>query len=190
VFASGPVRIVNCPMHLFSRKWFWVAASVVTLTVALSVVYIVSGRPGYRYRHCGHRPELKARLLETCLYWQWIKGTEGLTSYLTIHGCSGDRAVGVLTHLHYLESEFQAHAGRCADSLSELAATSDPASLPSVQSSLSQFRVEYESFHGSWYANIPKQADLPGHYLVVSSGVYFCETRRPTTNDTALAYFK
>jgi hypothetical protein len=112
-----------------------------------------------------------------------------LTQYVIHHGCSGERAVGVLTQLSFMQREFQAHSGRYAESLSELAA-SDPVSLPTAQSTLSQFRVEYETSHESWCAYIPRQADLPGHYLVLSGGVYFCETRRPTTNDAALAYFK
>jgi hypothetical protein len=180
-------------MRVASRKWLWMVAGVVTAAiavVALSVMYGVLTQEGSRYRHCGHRPELKARLLGACLYWQWIKGTDRLTTYLTIHGCSGDRAVDTLTRINFMQRGFQAQSGRYAHSLSELAAASDPATMPTAKSILSQFRIEYETVHENWCAYIPKQADLPGHYLVLSSGVYFCETRRPTTNDTALAYFK
>jgi hypothetical protein len=176
-------------MRVVSRKWLWIAASVLTVIVTVAALSVRHDVSTPRYRHCGHRQELRARLLCAFPYWQRIKGTEPLVSQLTIHGCSGDRAVGVLERLNFMQRAFHSQSGRYAYSLSELEA-SDPVSWPAAQSAFAEFRIEYETVHDSWCAYIPGQADLPGHYLVLSSGVYFCEARRPTTNDTALAYFK
>jgi hypothetical protein len=136
------------------------------------------------------RPELKARLLAMFPYWQWIKGTEHLTSYVTIHACSGDRARATLVNIAFAQQAFQTRSGRPANSLTELG-ISNQILLPNIGGTLtSSFRIEYEKSGGDWWAYVPRQADLPGHYLVLSNGVYFCEARRPTTNDYPLAFFK
>jgi hypothetical protein len=166
-------------MKFLRARGFW---SVVLLGAATFAVvgasrwYWVSARPQQSYRRCGHRPELKARLLVLFPYWQSIKRTENLASYVTIHGCSGDRARRALESLVYTQRAFQERFGRPANSLSELGT--------------SGFRIDYENSQDGWCAYIPKQADLPGHYLATSNGVYFCEARRPTTNDYPLTFFK
>ena len=150
----------------------------------------VSRRTGHVYRQCGHRPEFKTRLLALFPYWQWIKGTEHLTSYVTIHACSGDRARATLVNIAFAQQAFQTRSGRPANSLTELG-ISNQILLPNIGGTLtSSFRIEYEKSGGDWWAYVPRQADLPGHYLVLSNGVYFCEARRPTTNDYPLAFFK
>lgn len=162
---------------------------VVASISLLAVLYVLSTQQGYRYRYCGHRPEFAARVLAAFPYWQLIKGADRLADYITIHGCSGERAVLLLVQLNSIQGKFQVQSGRYAYSLSELQAVGSE-SFSTVLSNLSQFHVEYDTSPESWCAYVTKQVDLPGHYLVLSSGVYFCESRKPTTNDTALVYCK
>lgn len=162
---------------------------VLILAVAFPGLYRAK-QAGYQYRRCGHRPELKARLLVFFPYWQWIKRTDRAASYVTTHGCSGDRARGVLETIAFMQREFQARFGRCANSLSELATASQKPLPQDAQLLQRGFRVEYEGSRESWCARILQQADLPGYYLACSRGVYFCETRRAMTNDYPLAFFK
>jgi hypothetical protein len=168
-------------MKLLRAKRFWfVVLSGTTLAIVLgiSIRFWNSPDAGYLYRRCGHRPELKARLLVLFPYWQLIKRTERTTSYLTVHGCSGDRARSALESVAFAQQGFQAKFGRPADSLSELGKNA------------SRFRIEYQNSRDGWCASIAQQADLPGYYIAVSSGVYFSEKHRPSTNDYALTFFK
>jgi hypothetical protein len=177
---------------LLSKRRLFIALGLVTVLVAVVAFSGLSrvGQPGYRYRHCGHRPELKARLLAAFPYWQWVKGTDRWLTYQTMHGCSGDRARAVLQTVAFMQRAFRAQTGRNANSLSELTVSNRGLSANNPQLLSHGFQMDYESSGESWCACIPKQADLPGYYLVLSSGVYFSETRRPTTNDWPLVFLK
>ena len=162
-------------------KRFWLvvlSGTTVAAVLGISIQLWNSPYAGHLYRRCGHRPEFKARLLVLFPYWQWIKGTEHMTSYVTVHGCSGDRARSALESVAFAQQVFQARFGRTADSLSELGKNA------------SGFRIEYQNSRDGWCASIPQQADLPGNYMVMSNGVYFSETHRASTNDHPLTFFK
>jgi hypothetical protein len=175
---------------LWSRR-YWIAAGIAALVVLGVVLSAFSARqPANQYRHCGHRPETRARLLAFFPFWQWVRGTDRLASYVTIHGCSGDRARGVLEKVAFMQSEFKTRFGQPANTLSELCAAKLEGWPHDEQSLTSGFQVQYHASAEDWSAYIPKQADLPGHYLALSKGVFFCETHRPTTNDYPLSFFK
>jgi hypothetical protein len=188
-------------MSRLRGNWRWMSVILGALLVAMFTILALSGRSSrkaYQYRHCGHRPDLGARFLAAFPYWQNVKFrpwrqaqvTERLTQHVIHHGCSGDRAVGVLGHIASAQSQFFAWTGRFASSLAELTAPQPGTAVYLGSPIPSGFQIDYESNHDTWSAQISKQADLPGHYLVVASGVYFSESRRATTNDWPLAFFK
>jgi hypothetical protein len=177
-------------MKLLRSKGHWIVTGIAALVALGAAVSALSLSPGKQYRHCGHRPELKARLLAFIPYWQWVKRTERLTTYVTLHGCSGDHARGVLEKVAFMQVAFNTRFGRSAHTLSELVSAKLEGWPQDVQSLTSGFQVEYQVSPEGWSAYLPKQADLPGHYFALSKGVYFCETRRPTTNDYPLSFFK
>lgn len=167
-----------------------VAALAILAAVGIALSAFFVRQTGNQYRRCGHRLELKARLLAFFPFWQWLRGTDRLSSFLTVHGCTGDKARAVLEMVAFMQSEFKTKNGRPANSLSELVAAKLEG-LPQDEQSLTRgFQVKYQGSPAGWSAFIPKQADLPGNYLAVSKGVYFSETAIPTTNDYALSFFK
>src|ERR1051326_3845442 len=110
-------------MKFLRSKAHWVATGLMVLVVLAVARSGFNGtQPGFQYRRCGHRPELKARLLTFFPYWQRVRGTDSLISYVTIHGCSGDRARGVLEKVAFMQAKFKARLGRPANTLSELVA--------------------------------------------------------------------
>jgi hypothetical protein len=101
-----------------------------------------------------------------------------------------------LFNIASLDAQFRSKFGRSANTLSELSASTLNAwpenAVPSDTESLSLtkgFNVQYECTPQGMHAYIPKQADLPGFYLVRPEGVYFSESNPPTTNDHQLSRF-
>jgi hypothetical protein len=178
-------------MKLLRFRWGRIVAALAIL-VAVGIVLssLFGRRTGNQYRRCGHRPELKARLLAFFPYWQWLRGTQRLTSLVTIHGCNGDRARAILETIAFMQSEFKKKNGRPANSLPELVGAKLEGWPQDERSLAGGFQVKYQISPEGWGACIPRQADLPGNYLAVSKGVYFSETGIPTTNDYALSFFK